>query len=43
MNARDRYPLDENEERHLVANMALSQGLLLLIGFAGAIALTGLA
>ncbi len=42
MNARDRYPLDENEERRLVASMALSQGLLLLIGFAGAIAITGL-
>ncbi len=43
MSARNRYPLDGHEARSLVANLAVSQGILLLAGFAGAIVLTGLA
>lgn len=41
-NARRKYPLDDGEERSLVLNLAASQGLLVLLGFAGAAVLAGL-
>ncbi|WP_139650647.1 hypothetical protein [Raoultibacter phocaeensis] len=42
-NARRKYPLDDEEERYLVLNLAASQGLLVVLGFAGALVLTGFA